>query len=109
LALAVAEAVQIVGTLLIFALLVTPAAIAEQLTTRPAQTLALSIVFALLFTWGGLAIAYYLPYPLGFFITSLAFATYLLVAFAKQAPWRLRRTRYALENGSDGAVEGERA
>ena len=79
LALAVSQAVQVVGVLLIFALLVTPAAIAERLTARPAHGLFLSAVLALLFTWGGLTLAYYLPYPVSFFITSLAFGAYVLV------------------------------
>ena len=82
LALAVSESVQVVGVLLIFALLVTPAAIAQQFTARPSRAILLSAVLALLFTWGGLAIAYYLPYPVSFFITSLAFATYLAVRAA---------------------------
>jgi zinc/manganese transport system permease protein len=91
LALAVAEAVQIVGVLLIFALLVTPAAIAERLVVRPGRALLLAVVLALLFTWGGLFIAYYQPYSLGFFITSLAFATYLVVRFLKDGPRLLGR------------------
>jgi zinc/manganese transport system permease protein len=78
LALAVAEAVQIVGVLLIFALLVTPAATAERLTARPERALALAVALALLATWGGLAVAFYAPYPLGFFITTISFAFYLL-------------------------------
>jgi zinc/manganese transport system permease protein len=91
LALAVAEAVQIVGVLLIFALLVTPAAIAERLAIRPSRALLLSIVLALLFTWGGLTIAYYQPYSLGFFITALAFVTYLVVYLVKDGPRLLSR------------------
>jgi zinc/manganese transport system permease protein len=91
LGLAVAEAVQIVGVLLIFALLVTPAAIAERLAIRPARVLLLSIVLALLFTWGGLIIAYYQPYSLGFFITALAFATYLVMRLVKDGPRLLKR------------------
>ncbi|MDR9898484.1 metal ABC transporter permease [Aetokthonos hydrillicola Thurmond2011] len=83
LAFAVAQSVQVVGVLLIFALLVTPAAIAQQLTSNPAVTVGLSISLAVLFTWAGLAIAYYTPYPVGFFITSLAFATYALVRLFK--------------------------
>ncbi|MGH2514551.1 MAG: metal ABC transporter permease [Ktedonobacterales bacterium] len=78
LAVAVSEAVQVVGVLLIFALLVTPAAIAERLTARPPIALLLAVVLALLFTWGGLAVAYYSPYPVSFFITSFAFGAYLL-------------------------------
>lgn len=79
LALAVSEAVQIVGILLIFALLVTPAAITEHITARPGRAIILSIVFALAFTLIGLFISYYLPYPVSFFITTLAFLTYIAV------------------------------
>ena len=83
LAFAVAQAVQVVGVLLIFALLVTPAAITQQITANPAAAVGLSILLALLFTWTGLAIAYFTPYPVGFFITSLAFGTYALVRLIK--------------------------
>ena len=83
LAFAVSEAVQVVGVLLIFALLVTPAAIAERLTARPPLALLLAIGFSLAFTWGGLTIAYYAPYPVSFFITSLAFGTYVLVRVSR--------------------------
>jgi zinc/manganese transport system permease protein len=78
LAVAVSEAVQVVGVLLIFALIVAPAAIAERFTTRPSRGLVLSAILAVLFTWAGLTIAYYIPYPVGFFITSFAFGAYLL-------------------------------
>ena len=92
LALAVSEAVQVVGVLLIFALLVTPAAIAERLTARPPLAITLSAGLALLFTWFGLVVAYYSPHPVSFFITSIAFATYVAVragTWARQA--RMRR------------------
>ena len=79
LAVAVTEAVQVVGVLLIFALIVTPAAIAIRLTSRPRTAILVSALLALAFTWLGLAISYYSPHPVSFFITSLAFATYLLV------------------------------
>ena len=79
LALEVAVAVQVVGVLLIFALLVTPAAIAQYVTTRPAVSVLLAVALALLFTWVGLAVGYVTPYPVGFFITTFAFATYVLV------------------------------
>ncbi len=73
----VAEAVQAVGALLIFGLLVMPAATAQRLTARPYLGLALSAGLAVLFVWAGLLLAYYLPYPASFFITALAFGTYL--------------------------------
>lgn len=104
LALAVAEAVQIVGVLLVFALLVTPAAIAERLALRPASTLLLAVLLALLFTWGGLVIAYYLPYPLGFFITTLAFGAYLVMRLVKDGPWVSKRASLIVQNTSEGGA-----
>jgi zinc/manganese transport system permease protein len=73
----VAEAVQAVGALLIFALLVTPAAIAQNLTARPYAGLALSAALGVAFVWLGLALAFYFSYPASFFITALAFIGYL--------------------------------
>ncbi|MBA3825044.1 MAG: metal ABC transporter permease [Ktedonobacterales bacterium] len=79
LALTVAAAVPVLGILLIFALLVTPAAIAQRLTARPGRAMAIAVLLALAFTWAGLVVGYFLPYPVGFFITSFAFGAYLLV------------------------------
>jgi zinc/manganese transport system permease protein len=73
----VAEAVQAVGALLIFGLMVTPAAIAQKVTSRPYVALLLSGGLAVLFVWLGLALAFYISYPASFFITALAFGTYL--------------------------------
>ena len=75
-AIATSIAVQIVGVLLIFALMVTPAAIAERLARTPAQGITISIAIALLATWSGLILAFYIPYPVSFFITSIVFVLY---------------------------------
>ena len=83
LALSVAVTVQIVGTLLIFALLVAPAASALQLTARVGRGIALSVTLSLAFTWLGLALAYFTNVPVGFFITTLAFACYVVVRLVK--------------------------
>jgi zinc/manganese transport system permease protein len=77
LALTAAAAAQITGTLLVFALLVTPAAIAQRLTARPVLGIGLAVVIAVVVTWTALFLAYYVPYPIGFFLTSTAFAAYL--------------------------------
>jgi zinc/manganese transport system permease protein len=77
LGLTVAATAQITGALLVFALLVAPAAAAQQLTARIALGLALSVAIALLVTWVGLALSYFTDYSVGFFVTSLAFAVYL--------------------------------
>jgi zinc/manganese transport system permease protein len=105
LAVAVSEAVQVVGVLLIFALIVAPAAIAERFTTRPSRGVLLAAIVAVLFTWAGLTIAYYLPYPVGFFITSIAFWTYILAravsdviarrATGRVRPWREEQVRHS--------------
>lgn len=80
LGLIVAEVSQITGTLLVFALLVTPAATAQKLTARPLLSLGVTVAIAVGVTWAGLAVAYYSPYPIGFFITTFAFAGYVLAA-----------------------------
>jgi zinc/manganese transport system permease protein len=105
LAVAVSEAVQVVGVLLIFALIVAPAAVAERFTTRPSRGVLLAAFLAVLFTWAGLTIAYYLPYPVGFFITTIAFWTYILArvlsdviarrATGRVRPWREEQVRHS--------------
>jgi len=78
-AIATSIAVQIVGILLIFALMITPAAIAERIATRPLAGMAISAAIALAVTWIGLFVAFYLPYPVSFFIVTGVFALYLFV------------------------------
>ncbi len=105
LAVAVSEAVQVVGVLLIFALIVAPAAIAERFTTRPSRGVLLAAILAVLFTWAGLSLAYYLPYPVGFFITTIAFWSYILArvltgviarrATGRVRPWREEQVRHS--------------
>jgi zinc/manganese transport system permease protein len=74
---AVATAVQVVGVLLIFALLILPAASAQQLTARPAKAIGLAVAISVACVWVGLITGFYLPYPPSFFITGLAFLTFL--------------------------------
>ena len=90
---AVATAVQVVGVLLIFALLILPAAAAQQLTARPSYAIALSIVTSVLCVWLGLVLGFYLPYPPSFFITTLAFLSYLAT---RGAPGRATRHAAAI-------------
>ena len=84
LGMAVAATAEITGALLVFALLVTPAATAQLLTARPALGLALSVVLAFVVSWLGLAIAYFSPHPVGFWVTSLSFGLYVLVRLASE-------------------------
>ena len=80
LGLAAAEASQITGALLVFALLVMPAATAQRLTPRPLLGGAIAVVLGLAVTWIGLAVAYFSPYPIGFWVTTLAFGAYVAAA-----------------------------
>jgi zinc/manganese transport system permease protein len=82
LGLAIAATSQLTGALLVFALLVAPAAAAQQLTLRPVAGLALSIAFALLTVWLALAIAYFSIYPVGFYVTTIGFALYVAARVA---------------------------
>jgi zinc/manganese transport system permease protein len=100
LGLAVAATAEITGALLVFALLVTPAATAQRLTARPLPGLALAIALALLVTWFGLAIAYFSPYPVGFWVTTLSFALYVLVRGGAAAAERARRPAAAQPAGA---------
>jgi zinc/manganese transport system permease protein len=106
LALVVAVAVQVVGVLLIFALLVTPAAIAQDVTTRPAVAAVVAVALALIFTWMGLAVGYFTPYPIGFFITTFAFGTYMLVRGGRFVLAWMRRRHLALSQVSRVGGEG---
>jgi zinc/manganese transport system permease protein len=88
LGIAAAETSQITGSLLVFALLVLPAATAQTLTTRPGRSVALTVGIGLAVTWFGLGVAYYTPYPIGFWVTTLAFGAYVLARVARALPAR---------------------
>ena len=81
---------QITGALLVFALLVMPAATAQQLTTRPLVSFALTIALGLAIVWLGLAVAYFSVYPVGFYITTFGFGGYVLAAAGRSAAGRAR-------------------
>jgi len=85
-ALTVVLLVQVVGIILVVALLALPAAAAGRLTTRlPAMMLA-STLLCLLATGGGLALSYQPDLPAGATIIMLAAALYILVGIF----WKLR-------------------
>lgn len=75
-AIAVAESSQIVGVLLVFTLMVGPAAAAQRLTTRLSLGVALSVALALVDAWGGLTLAFYTDWPTSFWITALSGVVY---------------------------------
>ncbi len=78
LAATVTEAILIVGVLLVFALVIAPAAIAQHISRKPLTTILVSILLGLFFTWGGLLLALLLHGPVSFFIAGLASVSYLI-------------------------------
>jgi zinc/manganese transport system permease protein len=85
LGIAAAGTSQVTGSLLVFALLVAPAATASRLTARPLTGLLTSVAVALAVTWIGEGIAFFSPYPIGFWVTTLAFGSYLLASAYRAA------------------------
>jgi len=77
-ALAVAESAQIVGILLVFALMVGPPATAQALATGLWSGILLSAVIALAEAWAGIAVAYYTDWPVSFCIAILSALGYFL-------------------------------
>lgn len=88
---AAAGASQITGSLLVFALLVAPAAAAFQLTARPTAGIAVALTLALFATWAGLACAFFSPYPAGFWVATFAFGSYLLAGAYRTVTDRSRQ------------------
>jgi zinc/manganese transport system permease protein len=76
LAITVAESIQVVGVLLVFALIVAPAAAAQHLTRKPFSAIAISVALGITFTWGGLLLALVTSWPVSFYIAALAALTY---------------------------------
>lgn len=75
-AVAVAQSVQIVGVLLVFALMVGPPAAAQLLTTRVVAGIALSAVLAVAQAWIGIVISWHTDWPTGFSIVVVSALVY---------------------------------
>ncbi len=88
---AAAEVSQITGSLLVFALLVLPAASAQRLTSRPGSSFVLTIVLAVAITWVALAAAYFSVHPIGFFVTTIGLGVFVVVTVAQSAKVRIQR------------------
>jgi zinc/manganese transport system permease protein len=100
LGLAVAATSQVTGVLLVFALLVAPAATAQVLTARPGLSLVLTVAIGVAIVWVGLGIAYFSAYPAGFYVASIAFALYMLARV-----WVWVRGTYASRRGASPGPE----
>jgi zinc/manganese transport system permease protein len=80
---AVAECAQIVGVLLVFTLMVGPAAAAQNFSRRLIGGVLLAAAIALAEAWGGLTLAYYTDWPTSFWITALSGLVYLMSLVAR--------------------------
>lgn len=73
----IAASIQVVGVLLIFGLLILPAAAAQHVTAQPTRAIGLAALIGVLCVWIGLVAGFYLPFPPSFFITTFAFLSYV--------------------------------
>ncbi len=90
LAIVVSISVQIIGILLIFTLLIGPAATARRLTHRPYAIIGLAILLGLLYTWVGIFWAALSNWPVSFCIATISFGLYLPVRLLSPS-WQRRR------------------
>jgi zinc/manganese transport system permease protein len=74
----VALSIQIVGALLVLALLITPAAAALRVTSSPRLVVLLSVVFAVTATVGGILLALGGRLPISPYVTTLSFLIYVV-------------------------------
>lgn len=93
LGLTVAAAVQVVGALLVLAVLVIPAAAALRLSSSPVLVPVLSVAFALVSMLGGILLALGAGLPISPYITSIAFLIYVI---ARAWEWLRNRLELAL-------------
>jgi len=87
----VALSIQVVGALLVLALLITPAAAAFKVTGSPALVVLLSVVFATTSTVGGILLALGGRIPISPYVTTISFLIYLVCWGI--GSWRKRKGR----------------
>ena len=92
-ALATSMTVPVVGALLMFSLMIGPAAAARSVTARPGIALALSVAIALATVWISIALSYRTNWPLGFFV-GVAGAVFYFLGLGARA-LGVSRTRLA--------------
>ncbi len=88
LALATAMALPVVGALLVFSLMVGPAAAARSLTDRPFVAALLSVGISLAVVWAAIALSYVSEWPIGFFVGALG-----AIAYGLGRAWNRSRSR----------------
>jgi zinc/manganese transport system permease protein len=107
-ALATTMTVPVVGTLLIFSLMVGAPAAARSFTDKPLQALWLSVAIALAIVWVAIALSYQTDYPVGFFVGTVSAASYIfgrLWAALRGTPSIGRSSNSRLPTANQGQTE----
>lgn len=92
LGLSVALSIQVVGSLLVLALLITPAAAAIRVSSNPVLTVSLSVAFAMTSVVGGILLALAGSLPISPYVTTISFLIYLV---CRLIAWRKDKVRHS--------------
>ncbi len=92
LGLSVALSIQVVGALLVLALLITPAAAAIRVSSNPVLTVSLSVAFAMTSVVGGILLALAGSLPISPYVTTISFLIYLV---CRLIAWRRDKVRHS--------------
>lgn len=91
-ALVTTMAVPVVGSLLVFSLLIGPPAAARSFTSRPPVAIGLSVLMALLTVWAAIAVSYETNLPIGFFVGAISASAYTIArGWTARRPARTRQ------------------
>lgn len=108
-AITVSLAVQVVGALLVFTLLVGPAATAIRIVQRPLWAIVIAIVLGLSYTCLGIFLAAIsVSWPVSFFIATISFGVYLPVRLLSPL-WIGRRARQKVTSTQSGVSSSSQA
>ena len=98
----VALSIQVVGALLVLALLITPAAAALRVTSSPVAVVVLSVAFAMVATVGGILLALGGRIPISPYVTTLSFLIYVVCRRHRHGPRQTRAQRPVAARGLTG-------
>lgn len=105
-AITVSMSVQVIGVLLVFTLLVGPAATSMHLVKQPVWAILLAMVLGVLYVWAGMFLAINVAnatWPPSFFIAALSFGVYLPVRLLSPL-WNRRRDQKSINRGPQDTV-----
>jgi len=103
-ALATTMTVPVVGTLLVFALMIGPPAGARSFTDKPIAAMGLAVAIALCVVWAAIALSYQTNYPVGFYVGTLSAAVY--AAGRAWAAWKRHRPARRASSSEPGQSAG---